>query len=247
MDTSVSTTNSRENELQFDISVEGTDVSEMRARFVIKTDDVNYTFDCKQGDEAAKWVVKIPALPQLKSGTYDFYVEIITNGYYFDPYKGKVEVTPEPTVSQSDVKTKKPSVPVVKPIVVKSKKPEEEQEEKDSSVVSEETEDDRNKNLVDAFLRNKKKKPIVKVSKQDKAVRDALKEFKDERVEVKSSRPAKRKLDTKIVPKKREIKQQVNEDNRSTLESVIADIGVPTDEQAKKVHDIIKSVNEGKE
>jgi len=244
MDTSVSITNSRENELQFDISVEGTDVSEMRARFVIETDDVNYSFDCKQGDEAAKWVVKIPALPQLKSGTYDFYVEIITNGYYFDPYKGKVDVTPEPTVSQSDVETKKPSVPVVKPIVVKSKKSEE--DKKDSPSV-EESEEIRNKNLVDTFLKNKRTKPVIKESKKDKAVRDALKEFKDERIKVKSSRPAKRKLDTTIVPKKRDIKQQIDESKKSALDSVIADIGVPTDEQAKKVHDIIKSVNEGKE
>ena len=65
MDNNVTISNSHENELQFDVSVEGTDVTQMRVRFVIKVGDVNYSFKCKQGDEAAKWVVNIPALSHI--------------------------------------------------------------------------------------------------------------------------------------------------------------------------------------
>ena len=67
MDTTVSITNSRETELQFDVSVEGTDVSEMKVRFVLTVSGVKYAFDCQQGDEAMKWVVKIPAMPHYFS------------------------------------------------------------------------------------------------------------------------------------------------------------------------------------
>ena len=61
----LSITNSHENELKFDVSVEGTDVSKMVVRFVINTPNVSYTFDCKKGSEAAKWVVDIPAMPHF--------------------------------------------------------------------------------------------------------------------------------------------------------------------------------------
>ena len=241
MDTIVSITNSRETELQFDISVEGVDVSTMEARFVIEADGVQYAFECKQGDEAAKWVVKIPAMPHLKHGEYKFHIEIITNGYYFNPYRGKVKVTPEPTVARSEVKNDKPPTPVVKISQPEVKK------EKSVPVVAEEEEPVPG-DLLDAFMKSVQDKPRHVDTAQDKAVKEALKNFSAKPLDVKLppvapvSKPVK---PSTVPPKQRAVES--NEPRRSNLESVIEKIGVPTDERSKKVLDIINSVDKGTE
>ena len=240
MDTTVSITNSRETELQFDISVEGVDVTTMEARFVIEADGVQYSFDCKQGDEAAKWVVKIPPMPHLKHGEYDFHIEIITNGYYFNPYHGTVKVTPEPTVSKSEVKNDKPPAPVVKissaPEVAK------EEEESSAPVISEEDDDPKSDDLLDAFMKHRKDKPRVEESAADKAIKAALNDFKKK--PLKESAPKKKAAPVKL-PKKKVV--ETKEPRRSNLDSVIKNMDTPKDDQAKKVLDIINSIDKGKE
>lgn len=241
MDTTVSITNSRETELQFDISVEGVDVTTMEARFVIEADGVQYSFKCNQGDEAAKWVVLIPAMSHLKHGEYDFHIEIITNGYYFNPYHGKVNVTPEPTVSKSEVKNDKPKTPVVKiskPEVAKDDK-------KPAPVISED--EPKSDDLIDAFMKHRKDKPRVEESAADKAVKAALKEFKKK--PLKESAPKKKAVPTKL-PKKKTVKKKIvenKEPKQSNLASVIENIDTPKDKQAKTVLDIINSIDKGKE
>jgi len=238
MDTTVSITNSRETELQFDISVEGVDVTTMEARFVIEADGVQYAFKCTQGDEAAKWVVLIPAMPHLNHGEYDFHIEIITNGYYFNPYHGKVKVTPEPTVSKSEVKNDKPKTPVVK--ISKPKVAEE--SNSSAPVISEEDDAPKSDDLLDAFMKHRKYKPRVEESAADKAVKAALKEFKKKPLKE-SAR--KKKAVPKKLPKKKVV--ETNEPRQSNLTSVIKNIDTPKDDQAKKVLDIINSVDKGKE
>ena len=241
MDTTVSITNSRETELQFDISVEGVDVTTMEARFVIEADGVKYSFECKQSDEAGKWVVRIPALPHLKHGEYDFHIEIITNGYYFNPYHGKVNVTPEPTVSKSEVKNDKPPVPVVK-ISAAPKVAEDKESDRSAPVISEEDNKPESEELIDVFMKHRKDKPRVEESAADKAVKAALKDFKKK--PLKESAPKKKAVPAKL-PKKKVVENK--EPRRSNLTSVIENMDTPSDDQAKKVLDIINSIDNGKE
>ena len=252
MDTKVSITNSRENELQFDITVEGTSVKDMRARFVIKTDGVEYVFPCKQSDKARRLTVIIPKMAHLKTGEYDFYIEVITNGYYFDPYKGKLEVTPEPTVTQTDVRKRLP-VPVIKAVKVKGEDEPEEMvaTEKEETKIVKAAEKDlgsKARDLVDTFLKNRTNKPPVPKSEEtekDKAVKAALKAINIKPIKISEAplpRLPSRVTENKAPPKKRAAKKIVEENKRSALDSVIENLDVPTNEQAKKVHDIINSV-----
>ena len=250
MNTTLSITNSRENELQFDVSVEGTDVSEMRVRFVIEADGTNYMFPCKQSDTPEKWIVKIPKMSHLEVGTYDFHVEIITNGYYFDPYKGSIDVTPEPTVSQSDVSKKVPA-PVVNDIVVKGDEKEEEEEYSVREELDKEA-DKKTEELVDTFLRNKKKRETVVEDPKDAAIKSALKEFKKRPVKENAPAPKKRKVEKKALPKRRIVEKKVKvkedaEPKKSALDLVIEDIGVPKDPQAVQIRNIVNSLNHEEE
>jgi len=111
----VSITNIQDNELQFDIAVKGTAVSDMRVRFVIAYGAVSFSYVCKQGTEAAQWIVQIPKPDYIDGGSYDFRVEIITNGYYFEPYKGTVHVSSEPSVTSTSKSP--PSKPVISNIL----------------------------------------------------------------------------------------------------------------------------------
>lgn len=250
MDNNVTISNSHESELQFDVSVEGTDVEDMQVRFVVKTKNINYSFLCKQGDEAAKWVVTIPAMKQLKSGDYDFVIEVITNGYYFDPYKGKVEVAPTPTVKAASSKPQKPVVKVSSSTDEKpkekadekkvEKKPEKKVEKKQETKESTET-----KQLVDAFLKRRENKPPL--TEKEKAVKEALKQFKSKPLDIKKVVGEKVKVEsTNILPKAPNLakKEPTAEPRRSNLESVIEQMGIPKDEQAKKVQDIINSTKD---
>ena len=121
MDTKVLITNTRENELQFDIIVEGTSVEGMRVRFVIKDEGVEHVFSCVQSATAKQLTVIIPKLSYLKPGSYNFYIEVITNGYYFEPYSDILEVIAEPIVRPSGTETRLP-VPVIDAIAVKGGK-----------------------------------------------------------------------------------------------------------------------------
>lgn len=118
METQVLITNVRENELQFDISIEGTNVEDMRARFVIKDNGVDHVFPCVQSDTANRLNVIIPKLDYLKPGSYEFYVEVITNGYYFEPYQDTLTVVSTPIVKPSGTETRLPT-PNINTIKVK--------------------------------------------------------------------------------------------------------------------------------
>ena len=119
MENVVSIVNTRENPLEFDISIQGVNDSDTSVKFVIETNPVHFTFPCRKG-EGDKWVVDIPPLPHIERVSYPFHIEIVVDGYYFEPYRGTLNVTAEPEVKASDVHKTRPVVaPVVKSVSVR--------------------------------------------------------------------------------------------------------------------------------
>ena len=112
MTESISIVKTRDNELEFDINITGAQKKEPVVRLVIEDRKVHYSFDCTNPD-GDKWLVAIPPLPQLTRKAYPFRLEVIIDGYFFEPYRKTMSVIPEPVVKSGKVAEKHPDKPVV--------------------------------------------------------------------------------------------------------------------------------------
>jgi len=112
MNESISIVKTRSNELEFDINIRGAQKQNPVVRLVIEDPKVHYSFNC-DNTEGDKWVVGIPPLPQLTRKSYPFRLEVIIDGYFFEPYRKTLSVIPEPVVKSSKVAEKHPEKPVV--------------------------------------------------------------------------------------------------------------------------------------
>ena len=108
----------RENTLEFDINISGANKKEPAVRFVIEGNPTNYSFQCKRG-EKDDWTATIPEISQLKNKAYPFCLEVIVDGYFFEAFRGTVDIIAEPDVKTSNVKHSQPTKPVVKSVSVK--------------------------------------------------------------------------------------------------------------------------------
>lgn len=87
--------------LSFTMDISGiADTAKSLAYFVVDDEKVRYCFPCKKKGES--WTASIPALPYLEKGTYDGYIEVIVENYYFRPLEVKVKITGAPMVSVSE-------------------------------------------------------------------------------------------------------------------------------------------------
>lgn len=112
MTESISIVKTRDNELEFDINITGAQKKAPVVRLVIEAPKVHYSFDCNN-IEGDKWLVAIPPLPQLTRKSYPFRLEVIIDGYFFEPYRKTLSVIPEPIVKSGKVAEKHPEKPVV--------------------------------------------------------------------------------------------------------------------------------------
>jgi hypothetical protein len=92
----------KNSELEFDVIIQGMDdINIPIVKFVISSqaDLCDYAFRCKRVDgEKNKWVAKLPALLHIKESSLKFHVEVIIDGYYFEPAQGDVLLVTDPTV-----------------------------------------------------------------------------------------------------------------------------------------------------
>ena len=112
MTESISIVKTRDNELEFDINITGAQKKKPVVRLVIEAPKVHYSFECSNID-GDKWIVGIPPLPHLTRKSYPFRLEVIIDGYFFEPYRKTMSVIPEPIVKSGKVAEKHPEKPVV--------------------------------------------------------------------------------------------------------------------------------------
>jgi hypothetical protein len=108
----ISIVKTRDNELEFDINITGAQKKEPTVRLVIEHGKIDYTFECSNL-KGEKWVCAIPPLPQLTKKSYSFRLEVIIDGYFFEPYRKTLNVIPEPVVKSGKVAEKHPDTPKV--------------------------------------------------------------------------------------------------------------------------------------
>lgn len=107
----VSINNNKEQILEFTLSVEGIDIKDMSTRFVIHANDMELAFQATK-KEGNTWIVKLPALPILERTAYPYHLDIVADGYHFEPMKGTVNVVGSHEVYVTAPKNPKISAPV---------------------------------------------------------------------------------------------------------------------------------------
>ena len=117
MDNLININNTKENVLEFELLIEGANSSEAECHFVITADGMDLRFPAILEDAAKNlWSVKIPALDFVDRTTYNCYTEVVTEGQYFKPMKGNVNIvgsaqiytsTPKNKTVESDIKQQK--------------------------------------------------------------------------------------------------------------------------------------------
>lgn len=100
---------SKSSTLEFDVMIQGLEEStKPNVRFVVVSSgsDFSYAFNCAKSDKKNQWVVKLPAIPTLMDEDVTFHVEVIVDGYYFEPASGKIDTIGEPAVVFEQVAVK---------------------------------------------------------------------------------------------------------------------------------------------
>lgn len=95
-------------ELDFEVTVQGLDDDEPPVvRFVIIGDETNYdhSFRCTRiEDEKHGWNVKLPVLDHITGDSAPFRVEVIVDGYYFEPARGDIAFIKKPDIKIGEKK-----------------------------------------------------------------------------------------------------------------------------------------------
>lgn len=91
MDNVITISNVKPNTLEFDASIQGLSTDDMSVRFIIEAEGMEFAFPStkKSGD---KWEVTIPAIDVLKRSAYNFRIDLVAEGYHFEPLRGVVNV-----------------------------------------------------------------------------------------------------------------------------------------------------------
>lgn len=111
-----------ENELTFQVQIEGTRPGEAKCRLMLESKDMSLIFDgSSTGEEVS---VTLPPLDHiLKEGTYDMTLEVVVDDRFFEPLKlqGEFEKRLKVTAESVTVKTK-PKVKTTASLVEVKKK-----------------------------------------------------------------------------------------------------------------------------
>lgn len=119
----------KENTVDFNITTQGLSEDNLKVCFVIETSQMNVSFYA-QKQEGEKWRVTIPPMAFLEKTAYNFCIYVVADEYYFEPFRGVVNIvsTPELYVTMPDTKLTTaipPSIPIAEPIEVAIIPPEE--------------------------------------------------------------------------------------------------------------------------
>jgi len=112
MDNMVTISNVKTNVLEFEADIQGVDTTDMSVKFVINANGMNIGFDARHLS-GTKWEVDIPPLPMLERTAYPFKMDVTSDGYYFEPLQGTINV-----VGSHDVYVSTPSNHKVEPAKV---------------------------------------------------------------------------------------------------------------------------------
>ncbi len=84
-------TNQKQNTIEFNAGLDGLNGSDMTIRFIIEAAGMDFGFDAKRIKDSL-WEVVIPPLSMLEKTAYNFRIDVVSEGYFFAPIRGVVNV-----------------------------------------------------------------------------------------------------------------------------------------------------------
>ena len=84
-------TNLKQNILEFTAGLEGLNDNDMQVRLIIEANGMDLGFDAKR-IQGTTWEVVIPPLPMLEKTAYPFRMDVVSEGYFFAPLQGIINV-----------------------------------------------------------------------------------------------------------------------------------------------------------
>ena len=107
MDNLINIINTKANTLEFEMTIEGANASNVECHFVIAAKKMDLRFKAKVKDKKNNlWNVTIPAMEFLEKTTYKCFTEVMTDGQYFVPMSGNVNVVGSAEIYSSNPKNK---------------------------------------------------------------------------------------------------------------------------------------------
>lgn len=100
----VTLSNLKKNTIEFELEADGISVNNSNVNLVIEAASMCLMFEANQIG-TKKWEVEIPPLPMLKRTTYPFKITLASEGYYFEPMLGNVNIVGNESVKVTSIPT----------------------------------------------------------------------------------------------------------------------------------------------
>jgi hypothetical protein len=265
MDQNIFIRQDRAEHYEFQLQVNGLPTDEIAVRFVLHSDPFMITIPCTRvkGDT---WSVELPKMPFLEATTYQFVIEAVVEGHYFEAFRGSVTVakSPEVYVRNSDAQVKLrnrdfTAAPSAKPATepeetkVTAAAEEKSDTQSDTSTIPEPS-SDRFKEILDKIKNSAKnaekeeasdatEEETIDVEKQ--AVEDAEEKQEEEieQEETETVKDAEEQVDKAAEKEKSNDKKDKKKESKKEKKTDTNKGKTKSDEKAKKVKEILDNLD----
>jgi hypothetical protein len=91
MDNVINITQTKDNTIEFDVKIDGLPAGDVKVLLIMHLEKFCLSFKCEPSEDG-KWRCTIPPLPFIERTAYKFNIAVIADGYYFEPFKGTLNV-----------------------------------------------------------------------------------------------------------------------------------------------------------
>lgn len=178
--------NKKDSELSFEVTIQGitaeTPDDLLKCRFVVEGSSFDIALPCHRVPETEnRWAVVVPPLPFLKGDTHGFRLELVVDGYFFEPAAGNLIFVSEPEVNMAP--SAKPKVTAT--FITADVEPEEKDDEK------EETPEKKEEKPVEKEEKKEEKKPEKKEESTGPSADEIARQIVNETVGKPAEKPVK--------------------------------------------------------
>ena len=110
MENIVTINNTKENTFELNVSVQGLTSPDIRVWFTISANGMDISFPCEREGHGDKWICTVPPLPFIQQTAYPCSLQVVGDGYYFEPFNGTLNV-----VGDAEIYSSTPKNVTVKP------------------------------------------------------------------------------------------------------------------------------------
>lgn len=126
MENIVTINNTKENTFELNVSVQGLSTPDIRVWFTISANGMDICFACEREGSGDKWICTVPPLPFIDQTAYPCSLQVVGDGYYFEPFNGTLNV-----VGNAEIYSSTPKNVTIKPANRQDQKPKDDDKKDD--------------------------------------------------------------------------------------------------------------------